>query len=308
MTKRSLETCHTASLLRALVGAFVVSALIFSGLFSSVSIAEAQRGESNPIQIKSLNNVLFYRIKSDYRNHYTPYCGHYSFDDAWIAHIPGGRPVCIIYRAEDNSFWMMRGDFFVPLESDIFGLLVSVGDQQALFVDCDEDVLRCENPLIMPPSGGIDLNSRDNMTIEEVITEEENTEPEGYPPLKERVLSLDDMDWWATLCYVTDTLSYSDNCDEEHAPPINFVIQRPGYETFGNFSLIWHGDGAARGYLRSFPKKYISEILSLTLLLRLNVCCKKIGMVRAMPIKPILASIIRLNLTENRSSLELQTK
>ena len=151
----------------------------------------------------------------------------------------------------------------MPLESDIFGLLVSVGDQQALFVDCDEDVLRCRNPMIMPPSGGLDLNSRDNMTIDEVITEEENTEPEGYPPLKERVLSLDNMDWWATLCYVTDTLSYSDNCDDEHAPPINFVIQRPGYKTFGNFSLIWHGDGAARGYRRSFPKKiYLRDIVT----------------------------------------------
>ena len=151
----------------------------------------------------------------------------------------------------------------MPLESDIFGLLVSVGDQQALFVDCDEDVLRCRNPMIMPPSGGLDLNSRDNMTIDEVITEEKNTEPEGYPPLKERVLSLDDMDWWATLCYVTGTLSYSDNCDDEHAPAINFVIQRPGYKTFGNFSLIWHGDGGARGYRRSFPKKiYLRDIIT----------------------------------------------
>lgn len=178
-----------AETLRALVGIFPVCVLIFSDLYWNASVAEGQAGrdhDSPPMRVETLNDVLLYRIKSGYRGYYTTYCGHYSYDDAWIAYVPGGQLVCMIYRVKDNSFSMVRGDHLVPIASDIIMLLLEVGNQQMIFFNCDSDVFRCQDPVIMPPAESLDLDSRENLTIGTLATESENAEPEELFLLRTR--------------------------------------------------------------------------------------------------------------------------
>ena len=74
MARRHPETHQAASFLRALAGVFVVCVLIFSGLSFGTPIEGGRRGEPRPIKIQSLNNVLFYRIKSGNRHYYARHC------------------------------------------------------------------------------------------------------------------------------------------------------------------------------------------------------------------------------------------
>ena len=99
-------------------------------------------------------------------------------------------------------------------------------------------------PVVMPLVSSLDIAGDDNLVIETVVAESADVEPEGISRLKSRVPSLPNLPWFAKLCYVTDTLSYSDNCEDEYASPKNFAIRIADLDTRNSFILTRYWDAA----------------------------------------------------------------
>lgn len=270
MPKRPLEAFHTAShaasLLRALVSVFVVSALIFSGLFWSPSGSSGQREALlAPISLESLDGLVIHRAKSfpGAKRYYSRYCGNYDYDAAWLALVPGDRArvVCFIYFEKDGELWLVQGDQLLPLSADLITLFLRVGGSNFFYFNCDEDVLRCQHPMVMPPGVAVDLDSRDNLTIEAADTENTDVEPEEFISLKSTISELPDLDWWVKLCHASNPSRYSDNCGDKDASPNNFTIYRPDYDTVNSFRLIWHSKTGDKIREKSFLNSvYLRDI------------------------------------------------
>ena len=241
---------------RAAVGVFVICMLIVSGLFwgGTGASGKIKVDPRSPIAPESLEGLEMRRLdlSSKFARWNSYYCGTSSYDAAWIGFV-GGRDVCMTYKAQDNEFWLVKGDLFIPLSTDIIFLHLSAGETEFIFFGCDEGALVCSNPAIMPPASGLDINGRDNLVIETVSTEDASVEPEGVEKLKERVARLSNSPWFAKLCYVTDTLSYSDNCQDENAPPMNFAVRKADLDTRNSFTLTWYWDSSDSNGPRHFP-------------------------------------------------------
>ena len=208
------------------------------------------------------------------------YCGTSSYDAAWIGFV-GGRNVCMTYMAQDNEFWLVKGDLFIPLSTDIIFLHLSAGETEFIFFGCDEGALVCSNPAIMPPASGLDINGRDNLVIETVSTEDASVEPEGVEKLKERVARLSDSPWFAKLCYVTDTLTYSDNCQDENAPPVNFAVRKADLDTRNSFTLTWYWDSSDSNGPRNFPASVYFRDIETTSPVKVTCAISEAGWITA---------------------------
>ena len=241
---------------RAAVGVFVICMLIISGLFwgGSGASGKIKVDPRSPISPESLEGLEMWRLNlsSGFARWNSYYCGTSSYDAAWIGFV-GGRDVCMIYKVRDNEFWLVKGDLFIPLSTDIIFLQISAGETEFIFFGCDEGALICSNPVIMPPSSGLNISVKDNLVIETVSAEDASVEPEGVEKLRERVARLSNSSWFAKLCYVTDTLSYSDNCQDENAPPVNFAVRKADLDTRNSFTLTWYWDSADSNGPRNFP-------------------------------------------------------
>ena len=249
---------------RAVLGVFVVCVLVVSGLVwgGSDAAGKIKVDPRSPISTESLEGLRMWRLDLSPRyarwNSYL--CGTYSYDAAWRAYV-GGRTVCMIYKASGNEFWLLKGDLFIPLSKDIIFLSLKVGETSFLYFGCDEDVLRCANPAVIPPVSSLDIAANDNLVIETVVAESTEVEPEGISRLKSRVPSLPNLPWFAKLCYVTDTLSYSDNCEDEYASPKNFAIRIADLDTRNSFILTRYWDAADRSDPTSFGSSlYLRDI------------------------------------------------
>ena len=55
------------------------------------------------------------------------YCGATSYEAAWVGYVEG-HSVCMVYKAKDKEFWLVKGDFFIALTVDIILLQIRVGD------------------------------------------------------------------------------------------------------------------------------------------------------------------------------------
>ncbi len=249
---------------RAVLGVFVVCVLVVSGLVwgGSDAAGKIKVDPRSPISTESLEGLRMWRLDLSPRyarwNSYL--CGTYSYDAAWRAYV-GGRTVCMIYKASGNQFWLLKGDLFIPLSKDIIFLSLKVGETSFLYFGCDEDVLRCANPAVIPPVSSLDIAANDNLVIETVVAESTEVEPEGISRLKSRVPSLPNLPWFAKLCYVTDTLSYSDNCEDEYASPKNFAIRIADLDTRNSFILTRYWDAADRSDPTSFGSSlYLRDI------------------------------------------------
>ena len=243
----SIGIVSVRSVSRAVGGIFTVCVLAVSGLFLSGSVLDGQiLPELEPISVESLEGMISNRTKDEYkynRRFYSRYCGNYNYDAAWIGYV-SGRYVCVIYWAGSGELWLMEGDRLVPLSARVEFLMVSVGEAYLLFSSCDEDVLRCSNPVVMPPMSSLDISGRDKLIIEAVGTEGEDVEAEGISRLRSRVSSLPNLPWFAKLCYVTDTFSYSDNCEDKYASPKNFAVRITDLDIRNSFILTryWNSD------------------------------------------------------------------
>ena len=234
---------------RVAVGVFVVCALAVSGLIWGGSdvggkIKVDPRSPINPENLEGLE-MLRLDISPKFTRLISYYCGSYSYDAAWAGYI-GGQYVCMIYKANGNEFWLIKGDLFIPLSTDIIFLSLKVGEHRFIYFSCDEDVLRCANPLAMPPTSGLDITGDDDLVIETVVAESADVEPEGISRLRSRISSMPNLSWFAKLCYVTDTLSYSDNCEDKHASPKNFAIRIADLDTRNSFTLTRYWDSTDR--------------------------------------------------------------
>ena len=255
--------CAARGTVRVVVGVFVVCLLIVSGLFwggAGVS-GKIKVDPRSPIGTGSLRGMEMRRLDLSPRfaRWNAEYCGATSYEAAWVGYVEG-RSVCMIYKAKDNEFWLVKGDFFIALTTDIILLQIRVGDTRLMYAFCDEGVLRCQNPMVMPPMSGVDVNGRDNLVIESLAAEDESVEPEGISRLSSRAASLPNSSWFAKLCYVTDTLRYSDNCQDENAPPVNFAIERVDLDTSNILYLTWHRYSTARSEPENFPALYLRDI------------------------------------------------
>ena len=257
MQRTNLDFFYARGAGRAAVGVFVICMLLVSGLFwggSGVS-GKIKVDPRSPIGTESLEGLKMRRLDLSPRfarwNSY--YCGTSSYDAAWIGFV-GGRDVCMVYKARDNEFWLVKGDLFIPLSTDIIFLQLRVSVTEFIFFGCDEGVLVCSNPMIMPPVSGLDISGEDDLIIETVVSEDASVEPEGVKKLRGRVAGLSNSSWFAKLCYVTDTLRYSDNCQDENAPPMNFAVSKTDLDTRKSFTLTWHGNTTKRNNLKSLPE------------------------------------------------------
>lgn len=241
--------CAARGAWRVVVGVFVVCVLVVSGLFwgGSGIGGKIKVDPRSPIDTGSLVGLEMRRLDLSPRfaRWNSSYCGTSPYDAAWTGYV-AGRSVCMIYKVRDNEFWLVKGEFFIPLTTDIILLNIRVGDTGFMYAFCDEGVLRCQDPMVMPPASGLDVAGDDNLVIETVSTEDENVEPEGVERLRERVARLPNSPWSAKLCYVTDTLRYSDNCEDENAPPVNFSIERIDLDERNIFYLTWYWDSSDR--------------------------------------------------------------
>ena len=244
---------------RAAVGVFVICMLIISGLFwgGTGASGKIKVDPRSPIAPESLEGLEMWRLdlSSRFARWNSYYCGTSSYDAAWIGFV-GGRDVCMTYKAQDNEFWLVKGDLFIPLSTDIIFLHLSAGETDFIFLGCDEGALVCSNPAIMPPVSGLDINGRDNLVIETVSTEDASVEPEGISRLRSRVTSLPNSSWFTKLCYVSDTLRYSDNCEDENAPPMNFAIEKIDLDTRSIHYLTWYWNSSDR----HDPSSFLSSV------------------------------------------------
>ena len=234
---------------RVVVEVFVICVLAVSGLTWGGSdvggkIKVDPRSPINPENLEGLE-MLRLDISPKFTRLISYYCGSYSYDAAWAGYI-GGQYVCMIYKANGNEFWLIKGDLFIPLSTDIIFLSLKVGEHRFIYFSCDEDVLRCANPLAMPPTSGLDITGDDDLVIETVVAESADVEPEGISRLRSRISSMPNLSWFAKLCYVTDTLSYSDNCEDKHASPKNFAIRIADLDTRNSFTLTRYWDSTDR--------------------------------------------------------------
>lgn len=240
---------------RAALGVFVVCVLVVSGLVwgGSDAAGKIKVDPLSPINTESLVGLEMWRLGHFYRNAWwiSNYCGTYSYDTAWIGYVEG-RNVCMIYKASGNEFWLVKGDLFIPLSKDIFFLSLRVGETSFLYFGCDEDVLRCANPIVMPLVSSLDIAGDYNLVIETVVAESADVGPEGIYPLRSRVSKLPNFPWRSKLCHVTDTRRYSDNCENENAEANNFEISISESSRSKSFDLTWFGDDETN--VRSFPR------------------------------------------------------
>ena len=240
---------------RAVLGVFVVCVLVVSGLVwgGPDAAGKIKVDPRSPISTESLEGLEMWRLSHFYRNAWwiSNYCGTYSYDAAWIGYV-GGRNVCMIYKASGNEFWLVKGDLFIPLSEDIFFLSLRVGETSFLYFGCDDDVLRCANPIVMPLVSSLDIAGDDNLVIETVVAESADVGPEGIYPLRSRVSKLPNFPWRSKLCHVTDTRRYSDNCENENAEANNFEISISVSSRSKSFDLTWFGDDETN--VRSFPR------------------------------------------------------
>ena len=249
---------------RVAVGVLLICVLVASGLFWGESgvWGKIKVDPRSPINSQSLEGLEMRRldISPRFARFNARYCGNYSYEAAWLGYVEG-RYVCMIYKANGNEFWLLKGDLFIPLSSDIIALVIQVGETEFVYFSCDEEVLRCANPAVMPPISGLDINKKDNLVIQAISAEDNSVEPDGIEPLRERVTSFSNLPWFSKLCYVTETLSYSDNCENEFASPINFKINIADLNTRNSFTLTWHGNTIERDNLTSLPSTmYIRDI------------------------------------------------
>ena len=260
MLRTGVGSCATRSALRVCGGIASVCVLVLSSLIWSAPAAVGQPlPDGFPLNLESLERLVYRRTKSSHyaKIYNTRFCGNYDYDAAWLGYTWYGT-ICLIYRAADGEFWLMNGDRLAPLTGDIEMLMISVGDVSLLFVDCEEKVLRCSRPMVMPPGAVLDLNDRSNLVIEVVGSD---VEIEGIEQLRERVPRFSSLPWFAKLCYVTDTLRYSDNCEDEFASPINFDVSIADLDARNSFTLTWHGNTTKRDNLTSLPSTmYIRDI------------------------------------------------
>ena len=240
---------------RAVLGVFVVCVLVVSGLFwgGSDAAGKVKVDPRSPINPESLEGLEMWRVDLSprYGRWYSYLCGTYSYDAAWIGYVEG-RTVCMIYKASGNEFWLVKGDLFIPLTKDIISLELRVGETNFWYFRCDEDVLRCANPFVMPPVSSLTIGKNDNLVIEAVAAESDDVETEGIYPLKSRVSALPNFPWRSKLCHVTDTRRYSDNCENENAEANNFEISIRESSRSRSFDLTWFGDDETS--VRSFPR------------------------------------------------------
>lgn len=264
MLRTGVGSCATRSALRVCGGIASVCVLVLSSLIWSAPAAVGQPlPDGFPLNLESLERLVYRRTKSSHyaKIYNTRFCGNYDYDAAWLGYTWYGT-ICLIYRAADGEFWLMNGDRLAPLTGDIEMLMISVGDISLLFVDCEEKVLRCSRPMVMPPGAVLDLNDRSNLVIEVVGSD---VEIEGIEQLRERVPRFSSLPWFAKLCYVTDTLRYSDNCEDEFASPMNFDISIADLDARNSFTLTWHGNTTKRDNLTTLPSTmYIRDISTST--------------------------------------------
>ena len=146
----------------------------------------------------------------------------------------------------------VKGDLFIPLSKDIIILSLRVGETSFLYFGCDEDVLRCANPAVMPPVPSLDISKDDDLVIETVVAESADVGAEGISRLRSKVSELPNFPWRSKLCHVTDTRRYSDNCEDENAEANNFEIRISESAGSKSFDLTWFGDDETN--VRSFPR------------------------------------------------------